>query len=235
VRVPPLPFSLDPLIAEAKRRARQRRLLIAVAVVVVGGLAAALTFGLRSSNDPIAVARPGGGFARISGMTLVASHRASSECWMPHWPPRLLPAYCVHLVPPEAGGLDQVWELTAGLKQLGGTREVPIFRQELHTPVQGPSTVEYQVRKFPRRPGRYGARALALSPSYTGFRGDQGFYQAHSRWAINGGVAGEFPVNGSSPVRYVFAWVAHRSVVWISVSGGSPAQAQQIARLAGPV
>jgi hypothetical protein len=46
------PVSLAPLIAEAKRRARQRRVLIALAVLLLAGLAAGLTLALRP---------PGGG------------------------------------------------------------------------------------------------------------------------------------------------------------------------------
>jgi hypothetical protein len=60
VRVPRLPFSLDPLMAEAKRRARQRRLLIALGVLLVAGLAAGLTFAFRS---------PGGGSPSGGGLT----------------------------------------------------------------------------------------------------------------------------------------------------------------------
>jgi hypothetical protein len=49
VHVPPLPVSLDPLMAEAKRRARQRRLLVAVvAMVLLGGGAAGTVVALRS-------------------------------------------------------------------------------------------------------------------------------------------------------------------------------------------
>jgi len=55
-----LPLSLDPLIAEAKRRARQRRLLIALGVLLVAGLAAGLTFAFRS---------PGGGSPNGGGLT----------------------------------------------------------------------------------------------------------------------------------------------------------------------
>ncbi len=52
VDLPAAPFELDPLIAEAKRRARRRRLLVAAGVVALAGLAAGLTLALRS---------PGGG------------------------------------------------------------------------------------------------------------------------------------------------------------------------------
>lgn len=60
LRAPRLPFSLDPLIAEAKRRARQRRVLIALGILVAAGLAAGLTFAFRS---------PGGGSPNGGGLT----------------------------------------------------------------------------------------------------------------------------------------------------------------------
>ena len=240
LRVLRLPFSIDPLIAEARRRARQRRLLFVLSLVALAGVAAFVTFALRPAPHVLtAVAGPHGGYAQISGMTLIAFDRASPNCSPPERAKSGLsvvpfyPLYCIHLVPPEAGGLDQVWELTAAVKLLGRSG-APILPQDLRRvglTVRGPTTVFFQVRKFGRRSGRTGVRALALSPTYTGF---SGFYQSHPNWAINGGVAGEFPANGSGPVSYVFAWVTHRSVVWISVSGGSPAQAQEIARRAGP-
>ena len=46
---PRLPFSLDPLIAEAKQRARRRRWLILL-LVVVAAAAAAATLELRSAS-----------------------------------------------------------------------------------------------------------------------------------------------------------------------------------------
>src|SRR4051794_29240263 len=45
-----LRFALDPLMAEAKRRARQRRTVVAVAVLLATGLVAGLTFGFRSPD-----------------------------------------------------------------------------------------------------------------------------------------------------------------------------------------
>ena len=45
--LPRLPFSLDPLMAEAKRRARQRRLLVALAAVAVIAAGSVLGFELR--------------------------------------------------------------------------------------------------------------------------------------------------------------------------------------------
>jgi hypothetical protein len=47
VHIPRLPFSLDPLVAEAKRRARQRRMLVALIAVAVVAVGAALGFELR--------------------------------------------------------------------------------------------------------------------------------------------------------------------------------------------
>lgn len=51
VRVARLPFSLEPLMAEAKRRARLRRLLVALIVVVVAAAAAVLTVELRGRGS----------------------------------------------------------------------------------------------------------------------------------------------------------------------------------------
>jgi hypothetical protein len=48
LHLPRLPFALDPLIAEAKRRARQRRVLALAALFLV--LATGLAFGFRSSG-----------------------------------------------------------------------------------------------------------------------------------------------------------------------------------------
>ena len=57
-------FSLDALIAEAKRRARQRRLLVLLLLVVVAAVAAAVTFGSSGGGS-----RPGGasGAGGLSG------------------------------------------------------------------------------------------------------------------------------------------------------------------------
>jgi hypothetical protein len=51
LHVPRLPFALDPLIAEAKRRAKQRRVLVLAALVVVG-IVVGLAFALRSTGGP---------------------------------------------------------------------------------------------------------------------------------------------------------------------------------------
>lgn len=50
-QVPRLPLSLDPLIAEAKRRAKQRRVLV-LAVLVVIGITVGVVFALQSPGGP---------------------------------------------------------------------------------------------------------------------------------------------------------------------------------------
>lgn len=55
-----LPFSLDPLMAEAKRRMRRRRFLAGVAFLAVALAVAGATFGLRSQG-------PGGPPSRSTG------------------------------------------------------------------------------------------------------------------------------------------------------------------------
>jgi hypothetical protein len=55
VRVPRLPFSLDPLMAEARRRARLRRLLVALIALVVVAAAAVLTVELRGRGPVVPV------------------------------------------------------------------------------------------------------------------------------------------------------------------------------------
>ena len=58
-----LPFALDPLMAEAKRKMRQRRLLLAtvLAVVVIGGVAAGLAPSLGNGPPPGLAGLPTGG------------------------------------------------------------------------------------------------------------------------------------------------------------------------------
>ena len=58
LHAPRLPFSLDPLMAEARRRMRQRRFLIAASVVILGGGAAGASLALRSTSNASPVACP---------------------------------------------------------------------------------------------------------------------------------------------------------------------------------
>lgn len=92
LRVPRLPFSLDPLIAEAQRRARRRRLLLALGVAA--GSVVAVTFALQSGAGPGGPRSPGGavsggrvsnegpvlagGLAPVTGGRVVATVTADS-------------------------------------------------------------------------------------------------------------------------------------------------------------
>ena len=104
---PRLPVSFDPLIAEAKRRARQRRALIAFGVLMLVGLAVGLTLAFRSpaggpsggapSGKLSASPKPGGGSGWpgvTKGMTaravlatagrpsrVVRSNPRNPDCW----------------------------------------------------------------------------------------------------------------------------------------------------------
>jgi hypothetical protein len=78
-RVPPRPFSLDPLIQEAKRRARQRRVLIAVGIALVAGASAGAVLAAGSpggSGSGGGGLGPGGG-GEASGSGSLASVQAS--------------------------------------------------------------------------------------------------------------------------------------------------------------
>jgi len=65
-----LPFSLDRLIGEARRRARQRRFLVALVALLLVGIAAGLAIGLRSSGGG-----PGGRFVATAGSVRVGALR----------------------------------------------------------------------------------------------------------------------------------------------------------------
>jgi hypothetical protein len=67
LHAPRLLLSLDPLIAEAKRRARKRRFLLVALVVVAGGIAAA-TLSLRGSERQLV---PTSGPCRITQLNVV--------------------------------------------------------------------------------------------------------------------------------------------------------------------
>jgi peptidoglycan hydrolase-like protein with peptidoglycan-binding domain len=88
---PRLTFSLDPLMAEARRRARQRRTLIALAILMLAGLVAGLTFAFPSpSGGPIngAGSKSSGGNAgqrllrRGSHGVEVASWQRAMNSWL---------------------------------------------------------------------------------------------------------------------------------------------------------
>ncbi|HZE04641.1 MAG TPA: hypothetical protein VE127_05410, partial [Solirubrobacteraceae bacterium] len=111
--LPRLSSSLDPLIAEAKRRAR-RRVLGALLVLVAAGAIAAVVW-LRSPADPWAQIPVGRfGIVRIPGMKEVASDRSTLVCGGTG----LRSAYCDPGAPVR-NGVDQTWVVTAIAEQYG--------------------------------------------------------------------------------------------------------------------
>src|SRR5690242_4458850 len=98
LQVPRLPFSLDPLIAEAKRRARTRRFLLVATVVLAGGVAAA-TLALHGSeqrllapSDPCRITQlnvvPGrlGAAAGTASRTFSLVNASEAGCTLRGWP-----------------------------------------------------------------------------------------------------------------------------------------------------
>jgi hypothetical protein len=67
LRAPRVPLSLDPLIAEAKRRMRRRRVLVAAVLLLVAALAIAAVIASRSPGGPQSAVPPGGQQAQHPG------------------------------------------------------------------------------------------------------------------------------------------------------------------------
>jgi hypothetical protein len=102
LHVPCMPVSLDPLIAEAKRRVRQRRLLlpvlgavVAVGTAVGGTLAAysserplpAVVAGPTCRTDQLHISLTAGGVAGgTAGQVLALRNTSSSACTLHGWP-----------------------------------------------------------------------------------------------------------------------------------------------------
>ena len=87
--VPRLPFSLDPLIAEAKRRMRRRRLLGAALVLALAGVAAAATFALRGASGP-SQGSATGSFSNVSFSAPAGWTRVEWSCWLGPFPRMVL-------------------------------------------------------------------------------------------------------------------------------------------------
>src|SRR5690348_9016151 len=89
VNVPRLPLSIDPLIAEAKERARRRRLLLAALLVGVIGLGAGLSFGLRQTGPRLAAFRSSSGRWIPAGVEEVEVRAPNVGFGSPHFPLRV--------------------------------------------------------------------------------------------------------------------------------------------------
>jgi hypothetical protein len=110
LQVPRLPFSLDPLIGEARRRGRQRRLLVALAALLLVGIAAGLALGFRSSGGG-----SGGGFAATAGSVRVGALRFTVPRGFHRYPIRG-DVYRTGTRPPIIGYLVTDYGLKAGPK-----------------------------------------------------------------------------------------------------------------------
>jgi hypothetical protein len=84
-----LPFSLDPLMAEAKRRMRQRRLLVAALVVALAAAAAGTTLTLRGPSTP-SRAGTSGSFSNLALHYPANWKVVGWSCWIGPLPNMLL-------------------------------------------------------------------------------------------------------------------------------------------------
>lgn len=114
--VPRLPFSLDPLMAEAKRRMRKRRVLILVSAVVIGGGAAGTTLALSQSSGFRAAAPCPGATSYVYAVPSYPTKPPPAPAWPPPqgsywgWMPRSHALQVGNWVRVDTGGL---WRITA--------------------------------------------------------------------------------------------------------------------------
>jgi hypothetical protein len=118
-----LPFSLDPLMAEAKRRMRKRRVLILVLAVLVGGGAAGAAVSLSQSNGFRAAAACPGATSFVYAVPSYPAASAPAPAWPPGqggdywgWMPRSHALKVGNWVRVDRGGL---WRIT-GIAALAG-------------------------------------------------------------------------------------------------------------------
>lgn len=165
-RVPPLPFSLDPLMAEARRRARQRRLLALGLLLVV--VAAGTTLALRGpggSASPTATSGHGLSSATFGQVSLTYPRswkRVAWNCWIGPFTGLLLttarPApTCGGALPPrETLGRDGVAVWLGTVPPLAGSTSRRLIRDPSPTTGLWPSETRATCASGPRR--RFGAR-----------------------------------------------------------------------------
>jgi len=125
VRVSRLPFVLDPLMAEAKRQARQRRFLITVAMLaLVGGAAGGVALS-RSPQGPMSSLPPalGGGSARTGGTALADFPRLGLSF---RYPARWRRLDCGQFE--TLAGSVGITYLTAGAQRSWCSRQGPVLR-----------------------------------------------------------------------------------------------------------
>jgi hypothetical protein len=158
-------LALDPLIAEAKRRAQQRRVLVVLGVVLLAGLAVWLAFAFRSPSGG-----PSGGLPTASysqpNANLSVTYPAGWHVTTNNWTSISDPVQRFVLY---SGRLPQKMGPPRAGQALGVLMEVkpPLSRDDL--------------RPFAPRPAHFGARHL--TPSVEGFSGnwEQITFREHRR------------------------------------------------------
>jgi hypothetical protein len=111
-----LPFSLDPLMAEAKRRMHKRRVLILLLAILVGGGAAGAAVSLSQSNGFRAAAPCRGASSFVYAVPSYPAQPAPAPAWPPPqndywgWMPRPHALKAGNWVRVDTGGL---WRITA--------------------------------------------------------------------------------------------------------------------------
>jgi hypothetical protein len=118
-----LPLCLDPLMAEAKRRMRKRRVLIVVLAVIVGAGATGAAVFLSDSNGFRAAAACPGATSYVYAVPSYPAQPASAPAWPPGqggdywgWMPRSHALRVGNWVRLDRGG---VWKIT-GIAALAG-------------------------------------------------------------------------------------------------------------------
>jgi hypothetical protein len=258
LRIPRLPFSLDPQIAEAKRRANRRRLLLAGLLVVLMGGAIGATLALRSPPQSHQLTLPPSqqlGIERIPGMTKISDSfvpGASSCPTLGGTGKAVLPRF----EPVQwsfcgsgwfSGMLQQTWVSSAAvaaegvgrLRQrvgLGGARlGLPLSVKDRPGPVEVQVTV-LSLLSWPGVEQKRSREARQIVP--TGYSEQGATFTPLPRWAINGGVARQIHAHYNEGLnRFQFIWAAGTHIVLAAVYGGSRLtlnEAQRVAALAGP-
>jgi hypothetical protein len=230
VRVPRLPFALDPLMAEAKRRMRRRRFLVAVAILAIIGTAAGLTVSMRSpgsSGQTPATIPSHLGFAALPGLTKIASSTwSASLCADSKGTSQTTPSYwyCAQ----RGHHSQQVWALTAAVRKYGihqVPQPVPLTVARRH-----PGASEVVVDVLTLRSASVARRFFPIDTRTAG-------YTALPQAAINGGIAGRIDSLANDGLReFRFAWLSGTSVVDVNILGAdmTPGQARHVALLARP-
>jgi len=213
-----LTFSLDPLMAEAKRRMRRRRVVLVVAAVVVAAALVLTVQPWHGGGHALGVSASDTAIAQIPGMTRVRSDIVGF-CPGPH-------ACTMREVRRDR---EETWILTSAYSERGRSNVPAAFARAHPGPV---IVTDGWFRLASTR------QAQQLVRNYFSERP----YPTRPAPAVNGGVARkfDFPLHtaraGVPAPDIEFFWARGRTVVYVSVVGVrlTAAEAQQIARLAHP-